>query len=162
MNKRTSLLNILAAEIPDADRRLYRKTDDVAARIISLMKQRGISQRELATKLGKSESYVSRVLGGGVNLTIKTIAQFEAALGADILIVPQAPSRELLPYQSRKEVVNIVTRHVVEGLHVDDGGDLVYETSQTLMTIYSGKDQPSSLSRSKDVMAASDEIVCAG
>lgn len=126
------------------------------------MKQRDISQRELAAKLGKSESYVSRVLGGGVNLTIKTIAQFEAALKADILVLPQSRNQELRPYESRKEVVQIVTQHVVEGLHVDDGGDLVYETSRTFMTIHSGTAQPASLTDTSDEMAVSDEIVCAG
>ena len=37
--------------------------------------------------MGKDGSYVSRVLGGGVNLTLKTIAQFEEALDACVLKV---------------------------------------------------------------------------
>jgi len=89
MSKQKRRLRELAARIPLAEKRLFDKTDDVAARIIALMEAQGLTQRELAAKVGKRESYVSRVLGGGVNLTLKTIAEFEAALGADILVLPE-------------------------------------------------------------------------
>ena len=88
MSEETPLLQQLADGIPEADRRFYRKTDDVAARIIQVMRTRGLSQRALANRLGKSASYVSRVLGGGVNLTLRTIAEFETALDAEVLVAP--------------------------------------------------------------------------
>jgi len=101
MRQKKSLLRQAAGRIPEAERRLYRKADDVAARIIELMQEHGLSQRALAEKVGKKEGYVSRVLGGGVNLTLKTIAEFEAALEADILVLPaprpEPPRRRRVP-----------------------------------------------------------------
>ena len=78
----------LTADIPDAKRRLLQRTDEVAARIAALMSEQKLTQTDLARRAGKSKSYVSRVLSGAVNLTLKTIAEFEAALGADVVTVP--------------------------------------------------------------------------
>ncbi len=99
MREKKTLLDQLAGDIKPAERRLYRKADDVAARIIALMQKRGMNQKQLAEKVGKSEAYVSRVLGGGVNLTLKTIAEFETALDVDILVLPE--SREAPPRRQR-------------------------------------------------------------
>jgi transcriptional regulator with XRE-family HTH domain len=63
--------------------------DDVAACIIDLMEEQRLTQEGLETQMGKHKSYVNRVLSGGVNLTLKTIAEFEEALGATIIeVVP--------------------------------------------------------------------------
>lgn len=78
----------LTANIPDAKRRLLQRTDEVAARIAALMHEQKLTQTDLARKAGKPKSYVSRVLSGAVNLTLKTVAEFEAALGADVVTVP--------------------------------------------------------------------------
>lgn len=97
MSERVTSLQQDAEQIPDAERRLHRRLDDIAARMIALMERRGLNQKELAARVGKKESYVSRVLGGGVNLTQKTIAEFEAALDADIRVPlerrPRPPRR---------------------------------------------------------------------
>ena len=76
------------ADIDPAKRRLHRLLTDVSARIAQLLDEReDLSQKDLADRMGKDGSYVSRVLGGGVNLTLKTIAQFEEALDACVLKV---------------------------------------------------------------------------
>lgn len=79
-------------QIPSSEKRFYRKNDDVVARIHELKDEQGLTQKELAEAVGKTPSYVSRVLGGGVNLTLETIAEFEEALGAEILSVPTSSS----------------------------------------------------------------------
>lgn len=79
-------------QISSSEKRFYRKNDDVVARIHELKDERGLTQKELAEAVGKTPSYVSRVLGGGVNLTLETIAEFEEALGAEILSVPTSSS----------------------------------------------------------------------
>ena len=78
----------LVKGIPDAKRRLLQRTDEIAIRIAELMRERGLNQTELAGKVKKRKSYVSRILSGTVNLTLKTVAEFEAALGDNILTVP--------------------------------------------------------------------------
>lgn len=76
------------AELNSATRRLHRLLTDVSARIGQVLQAReDLSQQALADRMGKDAAYVSRVLGGGVNLTLKTIAQFEEALGVCILHV---------------------------------------------------------------------------
>ena len=69
-------------------RRLQHLLNDISARIGSLLSEKnGMSQEELADRMGKDPGYISRVMGSGVNLTLKTIAAFEVALDASILSV---------------------------------------------------------------------------
>lgn len=44
----------------------------------------GLNQAALARKLGKSESFVSQVLAGGRNLTLRTVADVATALDCDV------------------------------------------------------------------------------
>ncbi len=100
--KKKTLLDELVEEIPPAEKRLYDKCSDVGDQIYELLEARNMTQRDLACKMGKSESYVSRILAGGVNMTLRTIAEIEAAFDADILVTPmyshearEEPAREL-------------------------------------------------------------------
>lgn len=45
-----------------------------------VLESEGISQRELAARLGKSEAAVSQVLGGDRNLTLNTLSEYLDAL----------------------------------------------------------------------------------
>jgi len=47
-----------------------------------LMKDKGLSQKKLANKLGTSEAYISRVLNGFANLSIESISKISFALDA--------------------------------------------------------------------------------
>lgn len=91
-------------QMPPAETRFYRKNDEVVARIHELMDERDLTQKELAEEVGKTPSYVSRVLGGGVNLTLETIAEFEEALSADILSLPASSSVQSAAKRRRYEV----------------------------------------------------------
>jgi transcriptional regulator with XRE-family HTH domain len=90
-------------QISSSEKRFYRKNDDVVARIHELKDEQGLTQKELADAVGKTPSYVSRVLGGGVNLTLETITEFEEALGAKILSVPTSSSVEPATRSKRYE-----------------------------------------------------------
>ncbi len=48
--------------------------------IAETLQEEKVSQRELAQRLGKSESAVSQVLGGDRNLTLNTLAEYLDAL----------------------------------------------------------------------------------
>ena len=58
----------------------------IANRIYDLLEQKGMSQKDLAQKLGKTETEVSRWLCGTHNLTLATIAKMSVALGEDLLL----------------------------------------------------------------------------
>lgn len=45
------------------------------------MKKKGMTQTDLAQKLGKTKQFVSRVLANTGNITLQTIAAFCAAIG---------------------------------------------------------------------------------
>lgn len=55
---------------------------DGIARILS---RRGLSQKDLAKMMGKSETEVSRWLAGTHNFTLSTIAKISTALGEDLI-----------------------------------------------------------------------------
>jgi len=64
--------------------------------ICRLMRDQQISRAEVAERLGVSRAYVTRVLNGNPNLTIKTLLKLSDALGHELAIhfVPM-PDRKL-------------------------------------------------------------------
>lgn len=65
----------------------------VASALSGYMESNNLSRADLATELGVSQQYISRVLSGTVNFSFKSIAKIEAALGVNC-IEPVNFSRE--------------------------------------------------------------------
>ncbi|MCC8112887.1 MAG: helix-turn-helix transcriptional regulator [Bacteroidales bacterium] len=63
---------------------------DVSDRIAAILKEKGMTQRDLAKGMGRTEAEVSKWLGGTQNFTIKTIALIQNFLGEPLIIVPNA------------------------------------------------------------------------
>jgi ribosome-binding protein aMBF1 (putative translation factor) len=74
--------------IPEQTKRSARISLDIASQINAILKKKNISQRELAFRLDKKESEISKWLSGNHNFTIKTLAGIETILGEDIVTVP--------------------------------------------------------------------------
>ena len=55
----------------------------ITQRIWDLMEETGVSRAELASRLGKSRSFVSQVLSGRTNMTVRTLSSILTALGRD-------------------------------------------------------------------------------
>jgi antitoxin component HigA of HigAB toxin-antitoxin module len=53
---------------------------EVTETLCDMMKRRGVSRADLATQLGKSKSFITQVLSGGRNMTLRTLADFAWAL----------------------------------------------------------------------------------
>jgi transcriptional regulator with XRE-family HTH domain len=49
--------------------------------VYAILDRKGWSQKQLADRMGKDASYLSRVLSGDVGLTLKTITEVESAIG---------------------------------------------------------------------------------
>lgn len=64
------------------------KYSDIVLRINQILKEKNISQKDLATSMGKSPSELSKWLSGNHNLTLRSIAKLEAELGESIIEVP--------------------------------------------------------------------------
>ena len=60
----------------------------IIAKIDRILKEKNMTQRDLARKLGKSEAVVSRWTTGFPNLTLRSIAELTVALGEKLIICP--------------------------------------------------------------------------
>lgn len=72
---------------PDIDIQV-RLSMSVSDRIADILSKKGLTQKELAKGMGKTEAEVSRWLGGTHNFTLSTIAKISAYLKEDILTTP--------------------------------------------------------------------------
>jgi transcriptional regulator with XRE-family HTH domain len=80
-----SLFKNIIDGIPSITKRYVNRQVGFASTVAEKLRLAGMSQRELAEKLGKKESYISRVLSGDANPTLKTISELEIALGTDVI-----------------------------------------------------------------------------
>lgn len=78
------------AETETSEARAYEHALDIEFIVHREMKRLGLSKSELANRMGISLQSLSKLLNSQPNMTLKTIAKFELALG--IKIVPQVSS----------------------------------------------------------------------
>jgi transcriptional regulator with XRE-family HTH domain len=57
---------------------------EVTEALARALRMSGLTQSELAVRLGKSKGLVSQILGGGRNLTLGTLADVAGALGCRV------------------------------------------------------------------------------
>jgi len=88
------LFDKIAAETPEETKKLVALSMDIVLTIQELLRKKGLTQKDLAQKLGKSESEISKWLTTGHNLTLKSIAKIEAVLGEAVII----PSKFISEY----------------------------------------------------------------
>lgn len=75
------------AKIPADMRKQVDMSWAIADKIDELLKQRGLSQKEFAHLMGKTEPEVSRWVGGTHNFTLRTLAKISTVLGEDVIKV---------------------------------------------------------------------------
>lgn len=61
-----------------------KKSLEITEKVVSALKEQGMSKQELASRLGVTPQYVSKIIHGGENLTLETISKLEAALGISL------------------------------------------------------------------------------
>jgi transcriptional regulator with XRE-family HTH domain len=72
-------------------RRLFAQEDlilEVTEKICELLEKEKISRKELADRLGKSKGFISQLLNGGRNLTLRTVADILHVLGYKVALTP--------------------------------------------------------------------------
>jgi DNA-binding Xre family transcriptional regulator len=92
MSKRGIITKALAG-IPAENRQFVKKSLDIQDQVADLLAKKGWTQKELAARMGKTEAEVSRWLNELHNLTMKSIAKLEVALGEDIILTPGTAAR---------------------------------------------------------------------
>lgn len=60
----------------------------ITENISRIMKAKNINNAQLAEELGTSKAYVTKVLNGNPNMTIRTLAKIAVALGEEIIKIP--------------------------------------------------------------------------
>ncbi len=69
---------------------------DIANRIYDLLKAKKMTQRELAERMGKKESEISRWLTGSYGFTTKTLAKISSVLGEPIIEVKSKQESQMV------------------------------------------------------------------
>ena len=90
--KRESEKTLLAEYLEDPEfAKLMAQEDlimEVTETLCELLEKEKISRKELADRLGKSKGFVSQLLNGGRNLTLRTVADILHVLGYKVALMP--------------------------------------------------------------------------
>ena len=90
---RSAIAKKIQEETPEEVRIFVRQYTDIVLRINQLLDQKGLSQKDLADKMQKRPSEISKWLKRPHNLTLKTIAKLEAELGEPIIYTSKVTAR---------------------------------------------------------------------
>lgn len=90
MMKRSKILEERRAIVSEETREWVDLSFKIADRIHGILISRGLAQKDLAIKLGKSEAEISKWMRGTHNFTISTIKKIEIALDCDIMSIKKA------------------------------------------------------------------------
>jgi len=71
------------------NRAWLRKSQRIAIRVLSTLRERGMQQKELAEQLNVSPQQVSKIVKGKENLTLETISKLEQVLDITLFEVPE-------------------------------------------------------------------------
>lgn len=66
-----------------------RESSIIAFRILYVLDERGMTQKELAEKMGKSPQWINKIVKGQQNMTIGTLKELEGALGIPLFQIPE-------------------------------------------------------------------------
>ena len=105
------------------------KSKRIALRVLGVLKERGMQQKELAKELGVSPQQVSKIVKGKENLTLETISKLEAVLGISLFELPKSQPKETKKVDSSHafdELYNKLLKEVVT--HKDLKSGFLFET----------------------------------
>src|SRR4051794_15953482 len=106
----------LRAKINPEDKVLMNESYALADRIFVLLKKHNITQRQIAEKLGKSESEVSKWLSGTHNFTSHTLIKIGLAIGERVYIIPGESDTKIEDIQNlaialRSSIIRVFKQH---------------------------------------------------
>ncbi len=81
----TQLFEECLAQVPSDVKIELDMSFALADKIDAILRERNISQKQFARKMGKTEAEVSRWLSGTHNFTLRTIAKISDALGVTLI-----------------------------------------------------------------------------
>jgi transcriptional regulator with XRE-family HTH domain len=106
---KNALARQILAETPAEVKQFVRRYSELTVRIHDIMEEKGWTQKDLAEKMGKSPSEISKWLNGEHNFTIRSLAKLEVELGEDLIQIPRHPKFQVV---SRKIIHLEITQPV--------------------------------------------------
>lgn len=85
--KTSDLFQKALSEVPNDLKLQIDLSFAISDKLAGILEERGMSQHDLAKAVGKTDTEVSRWLGGTHNFTLKTIAKISSVLGCDLISV---------------------------------------------------------------------------
>lgn len=95
---------------------------EVTETLCELLEKEKVSRKELAERLGKTKGFVSQLLNGGRNLTLRTVADILHALGYKLTLSPYKEARQ----RQDKNVIEFQTRQINPKKPVQNWGKLPF------------------------------------
>jgi transcriptional regulator with XRE-family HTH domain len=86
---RSKVLERILKETPKEVKIFIDLYTDLVVRVNQILGEKGISKKELAQRLEKNPSEISKWLNGEHNFTLRSIAKLQAELGEPLLVVPK-------------------------------------------------------------------------
>lgn len=71
----------------NANKDWLQKSAKIAVKILRLLREKSISQVQLAETMGVSPQHINKILKGRENLTLETIGKLEVALGIELVTI---------------------------------------------------------------------------
>ena len=95
--KTSNIIETRRQKVNPEIRRMIDLSFKIVDRIPEILKAKGLKQKDLALRLGKNESEISRWMRGTHHFTIDTLIAIENALGEPIIAVchPEIPRESL-------------------------------------------------------------------
>jgi len=91
---KTAVVERLRAKVLPENKLYIKKNLEISEQVMALLAAKGWTQKDLAHKMGKSESEISKWLSGLHNLTLKSIVKLEVQLGSDIIVTPHEATKK--------------------------------------------------------------------
>ena len=87
MRNKEQWFNEKMAAVPQATQAEVQLSAGIIARVDRILKEKNMTQRDLARLMGRSDAVISRWTTGFPNLTLRSIAELSCALGEPLIKV---------------------------------------------------------------------------
>ncbi|MCD9047144.1 helix-turn-helix domain-containing protein [Luteimonas sp. MHLX1A] len=117
----------------DADFRFEIKAQEIATDLARALHEAGMTRTQLAEKLDWKPSRISKVLGGGANLTLKTLHELCEAIGLefDVILRGSRQARAAQPWEV-PHIKNDIRRLLDDAQHAHARTQAMFETARRL------------------------------
>ena len=111
----TSIAAMLDEIWSDADFKFDIKAQEVATDLACALDEAGMTRAQLCEKLEWKPSRMSKILGGGANLTLRTLYQFCEAMGLEFDVILRQPQQARAAMSQPWEASHL--QHDIRRLH---------------------------------------------